>query len=117
MVKTGKKFRGDFIPKNFENLTDEEKKQMYETWIKSQQEQKKEVKHPIMTEWIPLGKNYGVSISIWDNGITLQKRKRNESGEWENTNQKFNLSKTIMERIFLKIPGWYAMVKEKNEES
>lgn len=106
------------VEKKFEDLTEEQKKELWSAFGPKIKEEKKEPteekKRPIFQEWLPLGESYGVNISVWDNGVTLQKRKK-ESGEWTDT-EKFTLSKTVLERIFLKIPYWYGLIKSTKED-
>ena len=106
---------GDFIPKNFENLTDEEKKQMYETWIKTQQEQKKEVKQkPIYRNYFPLGEGSGISVTLWSNSLQLQRREK-EGDTWKTT-QEIHLARNILEKLFIRLPKLFNLMKESGKE-
>ena len=95
----------------FEDLSPEEKAKAWEMY---QKEKKVELKkRPVSTEWLPLGENYGVNIAIWDNGVTLTKRKKVDN-EWQDT-EKFNLSKKVMTELFVRIPSWFTTISKEEE--
>jgi hypothetical protein len=103
---------------DFENLSPEQKKELWEMFLKQQkpepkQEEPKEIKKPVSTDWISLGQSYGVSIAVWQNGITLTKKKK-EGNDWKDT-EKFNLSKKVMTELFVRIPGWFASISKEEE--
>jgi hypothetical protein len=97
---------------DFESLTPEEKKKAFEMWA-SQKPKEEPKQKPVMTDWLPLGQNYGVNIAVWPNGITLTKRKK-EGDQWQDT-ERFNLSKKVMTELFVRIPGWFAIVSKEEE--
>lgn len=77
-----------------------------------EQETKKGNK-PIETDWLPLGENYGLSIAVWEQGITLQKRKK-ENNEWKTTD-KIDLSHSVIERLFVRFPHYFELTKKKED--
>lgn len=56
-------------------------------------------------EYLPLGEGKGVVIILKNNGITLQRRERNNK-KWSVTQEIF-LSKPILEKLFVRIPVYF----------
>jgi len=102
---------GDFIPKNFEDLTVEEKKRVYEDWIKTQQEQKGEVKQkPLYRNYFPLGEGSGISVTLWSNSLQLQRREK-EGDMWKTT-QEIHLARNILEKLYIRLPRLFGLMRE-----
>ncbi len=73
---------------------------------------------PKMTEWIGLGQQYGISVTIWDEGITIEKKKKTDKQTpegkniWEST-QKMNISNAVIKELFIRLPEYYKLTKKK----
>lgn len=74
-------------------------------------------RNPKAKEWINLGQDYGISITVWDNGVTVEKRKKSEKKTedgkniWDST-EKINFSNTVLKELFVRIPEYYRLTKK-----
>lgn len=69
---------------------------------------------PIETDWLPLGEGHGISIAVWENSVTLQKKKK-ENDKWE-TKEKITLSHAVIERLAVRFPRFFELTKKKENE-
>jgi len=107
---------------DFNNLTEEEKAKLWEIWkaIKgkekpeSTKEEKQEKQKPIYKAYWPLGEGQGIAVSLWENSLQLQRRVRNENGEWK-TEQEIALARPILEKLYIRLPKLFELMKEKEE--
>jgi len=94
------------MEKDFENLSEEEKKAMYEQWVKTQEQSKEsqEKKKPIKQFFIPLGANYNAKLVLWDSSLQIVKSKKT-GDTWEDYD-KINLSKRLLIELMSRIPSF-----------
>lgn len=69
---------------------------------------------PQETDWFSQGEDQGIAVAIWDDSITLQKKKK-VGDEWQ-VIWKVSLSNSILERMCVRIPKWFEMTKKKRGE-
>lgn len=68
-------------------------------------------KQPLYQDYVPLGKGVGINISLWGSSLQLQRRERDDNGNWKTT-QEFNLAPRVLEYIFARIPIWIEKMKK-----
>ena len=104
---------------NFNSLSEEEKAKLWEIWkvIKSEKKPestKKEKQTPKYKAYWPLGEGQGIAVSVWENNLQLQRRVRDENGEWK-TEQEINLARPILEKLYIRLPKLFELMKEREE--
>ena len=110
---------------DFDSLTQEEKAKLWEIWqaIKSKetkeksQEVKEEVKKPkpkYKAYW-SLGEGQGISVTLWENHLQLQRRVRDENGNWK-TEQEISLARPILEKLYIRLPCLFQKMKKGEEK-
>jgi hypothetical protein len=107
---------------DFEHLTEEGKSQAWQIWQavksrekpKSTKEEKQEKQKPIYKAYWHLGEGMGIAVSVWGNNLQLQRRVRNENGEWKKE-QEIALSRPILEKLYIRLPKLFDLMKEKEE--
>jgi len=77
-------------------------------------EEIKEKKSPIYKTYWSLGEGQGISLSVWENFISLQRRVRNEKGEWK-TEQEISLARPILEKLYIRLPHLFQLMKRKEK--
>lgn len=99
---------------DFEALSPEEKQKLWEMWKKAKQkkrEQKpKEKPKPKYKAYFPLGEGQGISVSVWENNIQLQRRVRDENGNWK-TEQEIALARPILEKLYIRLPYLFRLMR------
>jgi hypothetical protein len=102
--------------KDFENLSEEEKKRAYEEWIKKKavdaiKPQEKE--KPVRQVFIPLGEDYNSKFVLWKTSLQITKSHK-EGGEWKDT-QTINLSKRLLIELMARIPSFVGEMEAREE--
>ncbi|MBS3052458.1 MAG: hypothetical protein J4428_03755 [Candidatus Aenigmarchaeota archaeon] len=64
---------------------------------------------PLMKEYYSLGEGKGISATVWENNVQLQRQEKID-GKWE-VKQEINLAKPILEKLFVRIPVLYNRIK------
>lgn len=70
------------------------------------------VRRPIYKDYFPLGVGKGINVTVWPNNISLQRQEKDESGRWK-VIQEIALAKTILERLFIRLPKFFDLMQEK----
>jgi hypothetical protein len=110
---------------NFENLSEEEKAKLWQLWkaMKSKEakeEQKavppktqktEEKPKPLYKNYFPLGEGQGISLTLWENGLQLERKVRDENKNWK-TEQQIVLARQILEKLFIRLPYLFKLMKE-----
>ena len=84
------------------------------TEIKKSEEEKSETKEkpkPLYKAYFPLGEGQGISITLWQNNLQLQRRERDEGGNWTTT-QEIALAKSVLEKLYIRLPMLFEKMKE-----
>jgi hypothetical protein len=56
----------------------------------------------------------GIAVSVWGNNLQLRRRVRNENREWKKE-QEIALARSILEKLFIRLPKLFELMKEKEE--
>jgi len=81
--------------------------------IPSQPVKEKEPEKPLLEDFFSLGEGKGIRVVLWKNSILLERREKNqETGKWE-VKQEINLAPQIIEHLYIRLPLWYKLMKEK----
>jgi len=62
-----------------------------------------------------LGEGQGISVTLWSNNLQLQRRERDENGNWKTT-QEINLARQILEKLFIRLPIFFKKMKDEEKE-
>ena len=52
---------------------------------------------PVYKKYVPAGENKGVSITLWNNNLQIQRQEK-ANGKWE-TKKDFNLSPSVLKEL------------------
>jgi len=109
---------------NLENLTPEQKEEIWKTYGKKIEESKKEEqpkeepkeKHekPIRKIFVPLGQNFNAKFTLWENNLQIVKSKK-ENDEWSDY-QTISLSKRLLIELMARIPIFLAEIESHEKE-
>ena len=91
--------------------------------IQIKEEKKEEIKEvktetqikPLYHTYWPLGEGQGISVTLWSNNLQLQRRERDENGNWKTT-QEINLARQILEKLFIRLPIFFKKMKDEEKE-
>jgi hypothetical protein len=111
----------------FDNLTEEEKAKLWELWkaMKSKEakeeqkavitrEKTEEKPKPLYKAYWPLGEGQGISLTLWENSLQLERRVRDENKNWK-TEQQIVLARQILEKLFIRLPYLFKLMKDERE--
>jgi hypothetical protein len=113
----------------FDNLTEEEKAKLWQLWKAMKSKEAKEEQKaatslvaertgekpkPLYKTYWPLGEGQGIAVSVWENNLQLQRRVRDQNGEWK-TEQEISLAKPILEKLYIRLPALFEKMKKANE--
>lgn len=95
----------------------------FEDWTKKTQEAQKaktETKaekaiKPLYKAYWPLGEGQGISATLWENNLQLERRVRDQSGNWK-TEQEINLARSILEKLYIRLPILFEQMKSEEEK-
>jgi len=73
-----------------------------------------EKKKPKYKAYWSLGEGQGISVTVWENSLQLQRRVR-ENGEWR-TEQEITLARPILEKLYIRLPHLFYLMKKKEEK-
>jgi len=90
-----------------------EKKEEKETEIEREEieKEKEEKQKPIYKAYFPLGEGQGISVTLWKSNLQLQRRERDEEGNWVTT-QEIALAKQILEKLYIRLPILFQKMRE-----
>jgi hypothetical protein len=70
---------------------------------------------PLYSAYWPLGKDQGISVSLWSSHLQLQRRVKTENG-WK-TEQEISLARPILEKLFIRLPALFELMKEERRNN
>jgi hypothetical protein len=100
---------------NLENLTPEQKEELWKTYGKKIEEEKEEQpkdeqkEKPIRSVFIPLGSGWNANFVLWSTTLQIVKSKK-EGDVWSDYD-KINLSKRLLIELMTRIPSFVAEIE------
>ena len=60
---------------------------------------------PIFKDFVSLGLGKGLSITVWNSHVKIERKERQSDGSWKVT-QEIALAPKVLEYLFARIPIW-----------
>ncbi len=70
--------------------------------------------NPVYKKYVPAGENKGVSLTLWNNNLQLQRQEKVD-GKWS-TKKDFNLSPSVMKELIWLIPKAIETIEESRKK-
>jgi len=64
---------------------------------------------PLLRGRIPLGEGKNVNWTLWHNNVSLERREKQENGEWQ-TKESFHLSKSVLKELAWRTSHWLSEI-------
>ena len=71
--------------------------------------------NPVYKKYVPSGEGHGVSITLWNNNLQLQRQEKTD-GKW-NTKKDFNLSPSVLKELIWLIPKAIETIQENRKKN